>query len=321
MDCVESLPGGGFSRRLPSNDRLHLQHGPIDLLIQAHSANPQEVTTAYTAATSAFTGLLAKLALDLDQLRQPAAVELKLMHPVSRNMSATAMRFSPTFVTPMICVAGAVADYIKHHMLLSANLDKVLVNNGGDISVHLSPGSTAKLAICGDVRSGRCTDFIELSYEDKVGGVATSGWPGRSHSLGIADAVTVLADTAALADAAATLVANAVDLPGHRNIRREPATELSPDTDLGDRRVTTHVGELTDSEIDAALSKGMPWAKEFVSQRLIHSGYLHLQGKTQVCQPKRGSSFLVTDDPCLDLSMPNYPNSSSSISNPIPAGG
>ena len=46
-------------------------------------------------------------------------------------------------------------------------------------------------------------------------GIATSGWRGRSFSLGIADAVTVLAATAAEADAAATVIANAVDLPGH----------------------------------------------------------------------------------------------------------
>ena len=46
-------------------------------------------------------------------------------------------------------------------------------------------------------------------------GVATSGWRGRSFSLGIADAVTVLARTGAAADAAATIIANAVDLPGH----------------------------------------------------------------------------------------------------------
>ena len=37
-----------------------------------------------------------------------------------------------------------------------------------------------------------------------VGGVATSGWPGRSHSLGLAEAGTVLADTAAAADVADT---------------------------------------------------------------------------------------------------------------------
>ena len=71
-------------------------------------------------------------------------------------------------------------------------------------------------------------------------GIATSGWRGRSFSLGIADAVTVLADRAAAADAAATIIANAVDLPGHPAIVRVPACELAPDSDLG--RAPGHPG-------------------------------------------------------------------------------
>ena len=77
-----------------------------------------------------------------------------------------------------------------------------------------------------------------------VRGIATSGWRGRSFSLGIADAVTVLADRAAMADAAATIIANAVDLPGHPGVVRVPARDLAPDSDLGDRLVTQGVGEL-----------------------------------------------------------------------------
>ena len=73
-------------------------------------------------------------------------------------------------------------------------------------------------------------------------GVATSGRHGRSFSLGIADAVTVLARTASQADAAATIIANAVDLPGHPAVRRMPANELQPDSDLGARPVTRDVG-------------------------------------------------------------------------------
>ena len=86
-------------------------------------------------------------------------------------------------------------------------------------------------------------------------GVATSGWQGRSHSLGIADAVTVLARCAAVADAAATLIANAVDVD-HPGIRREPARVLDEDSDLGDRPVTVAVPALDPETIDAALDAG-----------------------------------------------------------------
>ena len=92
--------------------------------------------------------------------------------------------------------------------------------------------------------------------DDPVRGVATSGRHGRSFTLGIADAVTVLAADAATADAAATLLANAVDLPGHPAIDRTPAVELAPDSDLGDRLVTVGVGHLADEEIEAALAAG-----------------------------------------------------------------
>src|SRR5260370_29537491 len=89
--------------------------------------------------------------------------------------------------------------------------------------------------------------------EDLVRGIATSGWRGRSFSLGIADAVTVLAAQAAAADAAATIIANAVDLPGHPAIVRVPARELAPDSDLGDMPVTQGVGELAGEEVNQAL--------------------------------------------------------------------
>src|SRR5690606_41231750 len=92
---------------------------------------------------------------------------------------------------------------------------------------HLAPGNAMLLAIAGNGRG--FGDRIRIRAEDEVRGVATSGWRGRSFSLGIADAVTVLARTGAEADAAATLIANAVDLPGHPAIKRRPARELAPE--------------------------------------------------------------------------------------------
>ena len=96
----------------------------------------------------------------------------------------------------------------------AADLDKAYVNNGGDIALHLAPGAVdATPAIAGTGHG--LADRVIIRADDPVRGIATSGWRGRSFSLGIADAVTVLARTAAEADAAATMIANAVDLPGH----------------------------------------------------------------------------------------------------------
>ena len=103
---------------------------------------------------------------------------------------------------------------------------------------------------------------MTIDADDLVRGIATSGRHGRSFSRGIADAVTVLAKTAAQADAAATIIANAVDLPGHPAILRMPANELQPDSDLGCRLVTRDVGALTEQEIEEALEAGRRRAQQ-----------------------------------------------------------
>ena len=121
-----------------------------------------------------------------------------------------------------------------------------------------------------------------IDFTHPVRGIATSGWRGRSFSLGIADAVTVLADTASKADAAATIVANAVDLPGHPAIVRGPACELEPDTDLGNRMVTQSVGRLDLDEIHAALDAGAFVAEALREKKLIHAAALNLQGETRL---------------------------------------
>src|SRR6185437_14433373 len=108
----------------------------------------------------------------------------------------------------------------------------------------------------------------------------TSGRHGRSFSLGIADAVTVLARKASQADAAATIIANAVDLPGHPAVIRVPANELQPDSDLGARPVTREVGALSESEIEQALETGADCARRLLAAGLIEGAALRLKGET-----------------------------------------
>jgi ApbE superfamily uncharacterized protein (UPF0280 family) len=123
---------------------------------------------------------------------------------------------------------------------------------------------------------------VIINADDPSRGVATSGRHGRSFSLGIADAVTVLARTASQADAAATIIANAVDLPGHPAIVRCPAHDLQPDSDLGARLVTRGVGELSDAEIEDALEAGAVQARRLLAAGLIDGAALRLRGETVV---------------------------------------
>jgi hypothetical protein len=181
----------------------------------------------------------------------------------------------------MAAVAGAVAEEILAAMTSAADLDRAYVNDGGDIALHLDRGHFVA-GMIDNPEGGSLFGSAFLEATQPVRGIATSGWHGRSFSMGIADAVTVLADRAAMADAAATIIANAVDLPGHPSISRIPACELAPDSDLGARLVTQRVGPLKSHDVDQALTAGVTTATTLLTEGLIRAAALHLCGQTRM---------------------------------------
>lgn len=283
---------------LPDGRRLHLHHGPIDLIVSAEG--PGRVA-ALQAAAARFDGLLEGLVAELDLLRRPitsyrrpggnagqpptappgggftpsrrpGAALNALNDPVAIRMCDAVAPYT-TFVTPMAAVAGAVADEILAAMT-PHRLTKATVNNGGDIALHLAPGETFLAA--------SPAGPIKIAFADPARGLATSGWRGRSHSLGIADAVTVVAKTAAEADVAATLIANAVDLPDHPAVTRAAAETLAPDSDLGPRLVTTNVGALSKADVGQALGKGLAFTHDCLNDGLIFAATLTLGSETRL---------------------------------------
>ncbi|MCB1384129.1 MAG: UPF0280 family protein [Notoacmeibacter sp.] len=254
--------------------RLHLHHGPMDLIVTAEGPGSD---AAHEAAIKRFATILGQLVDELPELRRPWHEGRTFGGTVARAMETATLHFLPDFITPMAAVAGAVADEILSVMASTAPLARAIVNNGGDIALHLAAGQTATFAIAGLPGSR-----ITLRHEDPWRGLATSGWRGRSHSLGIADHVTVIARTAAEADAAATMIANAVDLPGHPAIERKPASQLSPDSDLGTRPVTTDVGPLTRVETARALDHGHAAAGAAVTRGLAGGVLMALNGEVRV---------------------------------------
>ena len=272
---------------LPDGRRLHLQDGPIDLIIEA-KGNEADVRAAYEAAARRFTGLLDELCEELGELRRAAdPVRCPLKGVVARRMHAAVAPFaSDEFITPMAAVAGSVAEEILGAMLAVARLDRAYVNNGGDIALHLAGREQFTVGLLDRPDRQGLMRTIVIDADDPVRGIATSGRHGRSFSLGIADAVTVLAKTASQADAAATIIANAVDLPGHPAVIRCPANELQPDSDLGARLVTRDVGALGASEIDDALRAGISRAQQLLAAGLIEGAALRLLGETAVVGAK-----------------------------------
>lgn len=269
------------SHAIRPDGRLHLHHGPIDLVIEAFADDAATVEAAYGAAQARFGDILAVLVSELPLLRAPlGAAPPPLRGPVALRMLAACWPHRDVYLTPMAAVAGSVADEVLAAMLAAAPLRRAYVNNGGDIALHLAPGERFAIGLAG-IEDGALHGRLTLHADDGVGGVATSGWRGRSLSLGIADAVTVVAANAAAADAAATLVANAVNVD-HPAVERRPARAVRDDTDLGDLPVTVAVGPLPEDARDTALASGIARAQAMIARGLIRAACLRLAGAVRV---------------------------------------
>jgi len=270
---------------LLADGRLHLQHGPIDLVIAAEAKDRSSVLHAYRAAAERLNGVLIALVAELPVLRERVGDAHPLVHgPVARRMAAAVWPHRDVFITPMAAVAGSVADEILAAMTAAAPLTRAYVNNGGDIALYLAPGSSYHVGVVGDLAAPAIDATIALEADHACGGIATSGWRGRSLCLGIADAVTVFAANGAMADAATKPIAMAIDIE-HRAIRRAPARSVRDDSDLGDRPVVIDVGTLPVALIATALGRGAAVARRLQTRSLIHSAYLQLQGQCRIIPP------------------------------------
>lgn len=266
---------------LSGGTRLHLQHGPIDLIIGANQDRPR----AFEAARVGFEGVLQGLVDQLPLLRSSTTVDPGKGETATaqRMIAATAPFADRGFVTPMAAVAGSVAQTVLAAMIAGSTPGRAYVNNGGDIAVHLAPGHSFAFGMASHDNHALGTLRLEAGMPSR--GIATSGRHGRSLSLGIADSVTVLAATAAQADVAATLIANAVDLPGHPAVTRQPARDIDPDSDLGARLAVTGCGALSDTDRTRAMDAGLACARDFAQPGLIHAAALFLQGDVRLLNP------------------------------------
>ena len=284
------------TRQALSEGRWHFQHGPIDIVLQA-VGEPKARQQAVDLAWRRFQTVLPELVSELPLLRQPVSQlhANSLKGSVAKRMWQVAHGLSWStedgFVTPMAAVAGSVAEELIT-LLAQNGVHKAYVNNGGDMALHLQENQHWRIGVVSDLQKAlqadMATDLISdgqfvIDHRMPVRGVATSGWRGRSFSLGIADSVTVLAATAAQADVAATLIANAVNLD-HPAIVRRPANSLRDDTDLGDRMVTVDVPTLPNDRVQAALQLGLDCAHAMQARAQVVAVYLCCQGRTAVTQ-------------------------------------
>lgn len=130
--------------------------------------------------------------------------EDRVAPPIVRDMIEAGARAG---VGPMAAVAGAMAQRIGERLL--ARVDEVVVENGGDIYIHTRSSATIGI-FAGDSPLSMKLG-IQFDNQTMPRGVCTSsGRIGHSQSFGKADAVTIACASCAMADAAATAIANRV---------------------------------------------------------------------------------------------------------------
>lgn len=250
------------------DNRLFLRHGPINIVLEAIGIDKD---LAYQNVKGYFETLLEQLVLDMELLKEEVVFNRKFNNKISQSMQDATERYSPAFITPMAAVAGSIADNILRVLINNTNLEKAYVNNGGDVSFYLNKNQIMKTSLAAIPNM-----IAEIKYKDKSRGIATSGWRGKSFSRGIADSVTVLADNAAMADAAATMIGNAVDIYNHPKIKKQPANEMYEDSDLKNLLITVEVGLLTKIEIKKALKNGYQTALQYINKDLINTALIQL---------------------------------------------
>lgn len=124
----------------------------------------------------------------------------------SRLISSMLASAEQANVGPMAAVAGAIAQELGRHLLARHGLEELVIENGGDLFLHLSEPVPVRLLAPSSPFSGK----LALMAEGEMGVATSSATMGHSLSFGRADAVMVAALDASLADALATSYCNRV---------------------------------------------------------------------------------------------------------------
>jgi uncharacterized protein len=274
-------------------DLVLVDWGPMTLSVAAWAGGkPRPVMAARAAARalellaqlSDFQLYLKQSALDLPRRGRLPAVVARAAEACRLVAGAGGVR-----LTPLAAVAGAVADQVAE-AAWGLGADKVVVNNGGDLALRLAPGRRLRVGLP-LFPGGPLGHRLTVSGGDGVGGVASSGWPGRSFSPGVAEQVAVWGADGALADAAATCLAGACQVDSPR-VTRVPAVELDPGTDVPELLVTTGVGDLSEDEARQALASGEAMARRLLTALPLLGVHFSVSGRKLLIARQGGGGRL-----------------------------
>jgi len=250
-------------------ERLYLEYGPTNLVVEAVHKDKQKI---YNYIIKNIDQMLSELSLELSKLREKTKESTKFNSQIAKKMNDSTKIFLPRFITPLASVAGAISETLLDEILSKFDLEKIYINNGGDAAIFLKKKQKLKFLV-----ASTNSFLITLEGDNCKYGIATSGWKGRSFSMGIADSVTTIAKSSAIADAAATVIANDTDIKNHKNIKKQEASKIDEYSDLKNKLVTTYVGELSLNDIQKSLKKGVMTAKRLIKKNIILTALLNIK--------------------------------------------
>jgi uncharacterized protein len=271
--------------RLPG-ERLHLRHGPIAIQLKVWAA-PDVVRQANRLVMRHFPKILPELGDELEALKSHQTKPARFDGRVAQSMAAAALPFAQSYVTPFLAMTGAVSDEVIRLIEAAGSVERVYVNNAGNLALRIGPGQSLTFgprADCPVENYPAINQPVTLSHDMGIGGIATSGAGCPGLSLGVADSVTVFAETGARAGVAAAIIGNSANVES-KAITRKPASKIDPESAFGDAPVTTKVDRLTSAEIETALTAGARQAEACLANDQIKGAILILQGEVKVVGP------------------------------------
>jgi ApbE superfamily uncharacterized protein (UPF0280 family) len=256
--------------------------GPMRLVIRAWKKDQPQITPARRAAEESIS-YLERIARCRPLLSRPWPQIGDLpKNELALCMVTSVRAIGDEDLTPMAAVAGTIADAVAD-WLFKREMTKVIIDNGGDISIRLKGDERVIVGIRPSVTSHHISHLVRLDAGRNAWGVTTSGVGGRSFTKGIASAVTVLAANASVADAASTAIANACIVEDN-SIIQLPAEKVDPDSDLAGTNVTTEVGSLSSKKISMAIAIAQRKADYLAQKGVIIGAFIALKGQ-----------FVITD--------------------------
>ena len=277
MQLAERTRETGSIQTLSSGTVL-VDYGPMHMFISVFENGRPLISLAEEGAHLAMRVLedLAKFLPVMKKRSKELEIEETFPNVVQRMIEATKKMGEPD-LTPLASVAGTASDVVAD-FIFSRGGTKIIVDNGGDIAIRLTEGEVARVGVKTEIDAKQPTYLISIDSTMEIGGVATSGLGGRSFTKGIASAATVLSQTAAFSDAAATVIGNFTNVEDP-SIVRSLAEKIYPDTDIAGELVTIKVGKLSEEKVQEALNNGLSKAHSVYQRGLITGALIALQGR------------------------------------------